>query len=1359
MKTKLITLLSLCLFLFSQQNTLNAQCLSTTITSSGGSEVITCPGDGIQDRIRFRPSTFATLYTYVVTDTNNIILNSFFGSIFDFENAGIGVCRVYGVSFAGQVNVPIGENILDASFSSFCSTVSSNYITVIRGGDNESIVQTPDGETTVSVCAGDGNPDVVEFVSMGALEQENFTFVITDQDNVVLGIPGGNSQDFDGAGQGVCRVYGLSYDGELSLMVGDLLNPEDFTVGCVSSLSSNYLTVDRTGLTGGTVATFDGETSISTCVGDGAEDLITFSSEGASPDANFTYVVTTSEGIVLGIPEGNIQDFEGAGVGECWVYGLAYSGDLLLAAGDDINTADLATDCASLSENVVTVNRLIIDGGRVTTIAGDTLVYICPGDGIDNIIEFNNEGASTDGTFTYIVTDAGGLILSIPTGNSQNFDGAGIGSCRVYGLTYLGDLNAEVGDSLDVKELASNCYDLSNNYLEVVRDTAEAGVVSLADGNIDTTICIIEGESNILEFANQGASSAQFTYIVTDAEGIVLGIPPANMVDFAPAGLGTCLVYGLSYTGNLSVAPGDTLANVSLSDDCFDLSDEAITVNRIEVSVGSVSDINNDTLIYTCPADGLSNVIRFRTVGISDGANITYIVTDSDNVILGVPEADSLDFEPAGFGVCRVYSMAYLGELTATMGDTVGVNSLATSCFDITENYITVVRDTAEAGNVSLLDGSLEITLCAGDGLPDVVGFTGSGSSAADFTYIVTDSDGVVLGIPAADSLDFEGSGVGTCAVFGLSFTGNLTVMPGDTLMNVALSDECYDLSNNNITIIRQEPGNAGTVSTIDGETEIEVILGDGNLSVVEFQTTATGAENFSYIVTNEDFVIIAVPSTAAVNFEGAGVGTCLVHGITYNGELMAQAGDTLGVNTLVEGCFDLSDNFITITRTEFMGLELDSVFTVAGETVIYTCPSDGIADSIAFDHSPIPADVGFTYIVTDDQDVVLGLPEGNIQDFEGAGFGACRVYGLLYFGNVTVAAGDTIGIATLADDEHDLSDNYVTVNRDTAEAGTLLVNGSLAAFACVDDGISDEFTFEIDGASSANYQLVVTNGDNQVIGLPEGITIDFEGAGQGVCQVYGLSYTGDLLVGLGDVIDAETTMFSTSCFDLPLNPVTVIRRRVDGGAVATADSLTSLSIFVNDGVADTLYFISEGATSSTDFTYVVTDSEDVILGIPAGDFQDFEGAGEGVCRVYGLSYTGDLIAMAGDTLGTIALADQCFDLSDNFVEVTRIDSSGALKPVEIVDNRTATTKNYTLKVAPNPAQTQTNIAFEMAKEQQVVLEVFNLTGRVVYQQSVDAKAGLNQVDLDIYDWNNGVYFVRLNDGQASTPVRFLKVQ
>ena len=111
------------------------------------------------------------------------------------------------------------------------------------------------------------------------------------------------------------------------------------------------------------------------------------------------------------------------------------------------------------------------------------------------------------------------------------------------------------------------------------------GMVALEEGGTETTI-MVDGVADEISFTSTVFLSDEysFTYVVTDSDGKILGIPGGNTVDFDPAGVGVCRVYGLTYTGNLNITMGDNLfaAGLEISDACFDLSSNALSINRID---------------------------------------------------------------------------------------------------------------------------------------------------------------------------------------------------------------------------------------------------------------------------------------------------------------------------------------------------------------------------------------------------------------------------------------------------------------------------------------------------------------------------------------------------------------------------------------------------------------------------------------------------------------------------------------------------------------------------------------------------------------------------------------------------------
>ncbi|MEM7654978.1 MAG: hypothetical protein AAF399_02520, partial [Bacteroidota bacterium] len=238
------------------------------------------------------------------------------------------------------------------------------------------------------------------------------------------------------------------------------------------------------------------------------------------------------------------------------------------------------------------------DGGMVSSTA-DTLTY-CQGIG-SGVFSFDSTTTATD-SYAYVVTDNNGIILGLPQGDMVDFSPAPPGECWVWGLSYTGNITAQVGDDATMVNLSDGCFDLSDNFIVVFRDTTSGGMVSTSNGEDSATVCLGAGPTT-LSFDSTMAVGPNFAYVVTDLAGTILGLPPGDMVNFGPAGPGTCLVWGLSYSGTLTAQLGDDATSVALSDACFDLSDNFVTVIREDtVDGGMVMTAAGEDTVYYCVA-------------------------------------------------------------------------------------------------------------------------------------------------------------------------------------------------------------------------------------------------------------------------------------------------------------------------------------------------------------------------------------------------------------------------------------------------------------------------------------------------------------------------------------------------------------------------------------------------------------------------------------------------------------------------------------------------------------------------------------------------------------------------------------
>ncbi|MDY8134849.1 M43 family zinc metalloprotease [Aquimarina sp. 2201CG5-10] len=111
----------------------------------------------------------------------------------------------------------------------------------------------------------------------------------------------------------------------------------------------------------------------------------------------------------------------------------------------------------------------------------------------------------------------------------------------------------------------------------------------------------------------------------------------------------------------------------------------------------------------------------------------------------------------------------------------------------------------------------------------------------------------------------------------------------------------------------------------------------------------------------------------------------------------------------------------------------------------------------------------------------------------------------------------------------------------------------------------------------------------------------------------------------------------------------------VDGGSVSSSDDRTDITTITGDGQADVITF-KNTSQSSASYRYLITDDSGTILATE-NTSHDFEGATPGVCRVYGISYEG-ILSVTGKNISDSGLASGVFDISSNWITITRIDDN-----------------------------------------------------------------------------------------------------
>ncbi|MDT0552033.1 hypothetical protein [Urechidicola vernalis] len=430
----------------------------------------------------------------------------------------------------------------------------------------------------------------------------------------------------------------------------------------------------------------------------------------------------------------------------------------------------------------------------------------------------------------------------------------------------------------------------------------------------------------------------------------------------------------------------------------------------------------------------------------------------------------------------------------------------------------------------------------------------------------------------------------------------------------------------------------------------------DGTADYVSGITTDPNAvgTNSSFVITDDQGLILGLPPTLealeGVNFDGAGTGICLIWYLRFEDDI---TGAEVGMNANdLGGTFDLS-NSITVTR-----LGAPEAGTITGGP--FTFIVDGTEDyvsGIATDPDAVGSNSSF--VITDDQGVILGLPPTMADlegvNFDGAGAGVCLIWYIRFEDDLT---GAEVGMnANDLGGTFDLSNSIRVTRIAEPMAGTL----SGGPFTFYIDGTPDYVTGVTPDANAVgtNSTFVITDDQGKILGLPPTMAdlegVNFDGAGTGTCLIWYLRFE-DGLMGAEVGMNANDLdgIFSLS------NSISVNRLAGPVAGTLSGGPFT----FCVDGTVDNVSGISTDANAmGTNSTFVITDNTGKILGLPPtmADLEgvNFDGAGAGVCLIWYLRYedglTGAEVGMnANDLMGV-------FSLSNSIVVTRNMPEAGTL--------------------------------------------------------------------------------------------------
>ncbi|MDA7502105.1 T9SS type A sorting domain-containing protein [Chitinophagales bacterium] len=580
---------------------------------------------------------------YVVTDTDLTILAISPTPTIDFTGAPAGTCLIWQVNFDGEL---MGAEVaLNAGDLVGCFALS-NSIEIVREICEEpcdvegAVIATVDATT---FCVDDAIDDIVNVTTTGGTG-EFFTYVVTDTDLTILAVSASPAIDFTGAPAGVCLIWQVNFDGELT-GVEPGMNAGDVT-GCFAL--SEPITITREicddpcAAASGTIGGFDANY----CAG--ADVTVTAEGNNTTADFATAYVMTTADAALTILALSLDGNFAGLVPGDYLPHVLnlaaaevpADLGALIGLSAVDVlgtlNCFDITTAAATL-----TVLATAAESG---TIGGFDASY-CAGSVVTVTAEGNNTTADFATAYVMTTNDAALTILALSL--DGNFAGLASGDYLPHVLNLaVTEVPADLGGLIGVSALdvlaTLNCFDLTTAAAPTtVLTPVEISIDYQCDPDAGVYTITVAVSGGLPEF---DGSNYEMTGSFNDSE-FALGADA--VIEFSEnVAYEFSVVDGLGCAAEASDTP-EPCTKVAI--ELLSFNGRAVAQDN-ELSWSTASETGNDYFAILRSTDGI-NFEEIGTVNAAGNSNtvLNYNFTDKNAPQVSTAYYQLIDMNESGF--------------------------------------------------------------------------------------------------------------------------------------------------------------------------------------------------------------------------------------------------------------------------------------------------------------------------------------------------------------------------------------------------------------------------------------------------------------------------------------------------------------------------------------------------------------------------------------------------------------------------------------------------------------------------------------------------------------------------------------
>lgn len=1183
-----------------------------------------------------RTQALGERYIYLIVNSRNEIIQTSVNGFFNIGQLGVGSFSVRGLSYTGSLAFGAGSSIDTTVFSNECYILSENSLpfqkTVTQGGT----IAFADGSNQIRTCKGTLNSSFE--LKNSSLITQKYAYALTDASGRIFQIEKGNSLVLRDSSLLLYQITGIAYSGDLTAKVGDHILARNLSSGC-HSLSTNKLSILLEDVNAGTLQ----PQVITECLPPSASKSLKINLTGST--GAYSWILCDSLNRFVSRQSSQNPQLHRGLPNRLRIYGMASLGTPVFEVGKSIFQQDPGIPCFEITSNFQEVNWSETDGGAIS-LRGQTNLTVCTSNELEPL-QMSSTSLAEGDEYLYLVVDTDNRLVATSSSGVIPLRTLRSGNYTIHGFSYFGKLQLTVGDRLPASNAGSVCSSWSSNTVRLEVIETRMGRISFSDGKESVQVCA-QKTIQSLRLSPLSGNDSRKTFVLTGENGTILSTfmgPNLPGLDSFPDLI--LRIYGLAYTGTLRASRNAPITTHRLSDGCYQVSENFLTINRGNLSRGIVGLVNGQGQLQICPTDSLANQVTFRKLGFQ-GQAFVYLITNSRDLILDTTSQSTYDFNKQGIGDYRVHGLAFNGALQVKIGTPLSDPSLAEECFGLSLNFVSVAKRGPIAGFLVTEDGSTLLQNCPSDANFAIRSLRTVGSNGGSQVFVVLDAQEKIVQIltqPLFFPYQFP---AGKYRMLSIAYNGTLALNKGEVWGSNAPSASCFAISGNEVRFLNIEPL-GGRIKIVSGDTS-NLCVGYGIVARIRFGRDSSNELSYSYVVTDtSDRYLGHFTDREDLDFERFSQGVVRVRGLSHTGKITLNQGVVLTGAKASEGCFQWSSNVIPIRLNQFRN---HNVTSTLGSDSLLICTGDGQANPVTFSSGEPNPGTTYRYVLTTLTNNIVSILNSPTVDLENIGLREMRIYSVAHNGNFTAQVGQSITSSVLSTGCFRLSDNFIKISRDRPLAHRISFtnNDTIQQLCMTATGPFALLRTSFNGKTG--YVYLVTDLADRVRMVSPSSNIPIGNLPDGDYRVYGLSYTGSLLVQLGDIL-RQDFIFATSCYRLSTNAVRFYKGGyAEGGRISSGFSNT-LFTCPEDGMPDLIDISGPENPPETRYQLIITDTLDRLFYAPFDNqLINFNNTPTGSYRIYGVAYTGTLGWRIGQSLRSGSLVNVCHDLSENFISV-----------------------------------------------------------------------------------------------------------